>query len=234
MVALATSRLTDNDTTLPWLGTTTIGEPVIIKALPVPLEDTWPSLGARPKKLHCSTQFAPEPWITARGNKHRRRRSCGASTTTSQGQQPLPLAPVEVLHLSNKFHALEQLPTSQPTQSAPPAGIPDASAAYPEAAVVGLGTAPAPVSTVSVSVAPAGSSPSPYTTRSCIPPGSSQPDNPPPSTIVLGSSIVRHIRVRGGTHLLLSWSLCVRHPGTATHSTTTTPGVHQAHCARLV
>ncbi|KAK0134183.1 hypothetical protein N1851_030246 [Merluccius polli] len=167
--------------------------PVIIKALPVPLEDPWPSLGARPKKLRCSTPFAPEPWITARGNKHWRRHSSGASTTTSQGQrrQSLPLAPVEVLHLSNKFHALEELPTSQPTQPAPPAGFPDA---FPEAAVVGPGTAPAPVSTVPVSVAPTGSSPSPYTTRSRHP----QPDHPPPSTIVLGISIVRHIRVNGG------------------------------------
>ena len=152
MVALATSRLTDNDTTLPWLGTTTVGEPVTIKALPVPLEDPWPSLGARPKKLSCSSPFASEPWITAWGNKHRRRRSPGASTPTSQGQRKgrrsLPLAPVEVLHLSNKFNALEQLSTSQPTQPAPPAGFPDASAAFLEAVVVGPGTAPAPVSTV--------------------------------------------------------------------------------------
>ena len=186
---------------------------MIIKPLLVLLEDPWPSLGARPNKLSCSSPFAPEPWITAQGNKHRRRHSPGASTTTSRGQrkgrQSLPLAPVEVLHLSNKFHALGQLSTSQSIQPAPPAGFPDASAAYPEATVVGPGTAPAPVSTVPVSVAPAGSSPSPYTTRSRHPqsgrsrnpPGSSQPDHPPPSTIVLGSSIVRHIRVRGGAHL---------------------------------
>lgn len=44
IVALATSRLAENYITLPWLGTTTIGEPEIVKAPPVPLEDPWPSL----------------------------------------------------------------------------------------------------------------------------------------------------------------------------------------------
>lgn len=34
-----------------------------MKAPPVSLEDPWPSQRNKPKNLHFSTPFAPEPWI---------------------------------------------------------------------------------------------------------------------------------------------------------------------------
>lgn len=99
-LATEASCIPDNNTMLPWLDRpqTAVPEPLIVSSIPE--EDSWPRLGAKPKRI-CSTPAPSNPWITVRGNKKRGKNSF-------RNVIPSP-GPIQSIQLGNSFEVLGKL-----------------------------------------------------------------------------------------------------------------------------
>ncbi|KAK0138885.1 hypothetical protein N1851_024558 [Merluccius polli] len=187
------SAAVHGDATLPWSGSATAGgESLISTEAHAPTDDLWPALGAKPKTRACSTPYDLEPWIQVRSSKGRARRS-------------LHLRSSNTLPLNNSFQVLDDRDGNNspddPTRDIAKPATPAKGSAYATAAAV---VQPPPVfgATDVLTADPRADPPSRRLTSSGPPLSRRSTQQTlaenPSSVLVVGSSMVQHVAVRGG------------------------------------